>query len=44
MISLYIVRKGGREMNSEIEEKMNTILIAFLIVLIIAFWFFVIPS
>jgi len=31
-------------MNSQVEEKMNTILIAVLMVLIIAFWFFVIPS
>jgi len=44
IISLCVVRKGGREMNPEVEEKMNTIFIGLLIVLIIAFWFFIIPS
>jgi hypothetical protein len=31
-------------MDAENEEKLNTIFIALLMVLIIAFWFFVIPS
>ncbi len=42
--SLHNLGKGGREMNSQVEEKVNTIFIAILMVIIIAFWFFIIPS
>jgi hypothetical protein len=43
-VAFYFFKEGGKEMNSQVEDKMNTIFIALLMVLIIAFWFFVIPS